>query len=290
MISTGMWQLALTLLFLASQSLCFRILRRSPIFTSTSNACSKQQYQYLSYFDEVDGYGEDTFDAKEGTRFFETEGVYGELLPSSLREILLDVNTRPDDIVYDLGSGTGKVVAQFAYETNVKKVIGVELGRKRHESAQLVLDKLLKLGDGGSHKIQLICGDLLDVSWQDATILFINAFCFPPLVMLEIEKRIRLQCPKLRYILLFGQRLGLEYRLQLAEAGGWLPGAGGKDVNSIGSDDELLLSQELAFQHFSVPNVRMSFSDDCYCELYISIDELRKRRTFATDVYSLYHH
>ena len=48
--------------------------------------------------------------------FAASEGTYGEILPSSLRRIVQEmdlIKLGPDDVFYDLGSGTGKVVAQF---------------------------------------------------------------------------------------------------------------------------------------------------------------------------------
>ena len=90
--------------------------------TGTGTDAGTSDYRYLSLFQAEDGYCGDTFSkaASIGRAFnAQTEGIYGEMLPTSFRAILAEFLVRIDerDVFYDLGSGTGKVVAQMAYET-----------------------------------------------------------------------------------------------------------------------------------------------------------------------------
>lgn len=133
-------------------------------------------------------------------------GLYGEILPSSLRKCIDECGLKitDEDVVYDLGSGVGKIVTQFAFETDARKCVGIEMGQHRHNIGSKVVENLRLAGRPEANKIELIHGDFLDVDWQsDATILFINAVVFPEIVVKEIERRVKGQ-NALRYIFLFG--------------------------------------------------------------------------------------
>ena len=82
--------------------------------------------------------------------------------------------------MYDLGAGTGKVVTQFAYETICNSCNGIELGERRYKSSTNALKNMQNNGDILADKITFIKGDILqNTVWHNATILFINAVCFP---------------------------------------------------------------------------------------------------------------
>ena len=47
-----------------------------------------------------------------------------------------------DIVWYDLGSGVGKAVLQFALQHKIKRAVGIELARSRHDIAAAALDWL----------------------------------------------------------------------------------------------------------------------------------------------------
>lgn len=222
------------------------------------------------------GFGTETFvETDSPTEVDASEGTYGELLPASLRQLLKGtsggpvIKITPDDVVYDLGSGTGKVVAQFAFDTPCKQALGVEMGRSRHQQARLALSSCAN-GSVAS-KIEYLNANILDVAWEkDATILFANAFYFPQHVMDNIEQKL-MNMPKgqMKYILLFGERLGA-HTLELHPPGTFTP-------------EEAASKIEWSKGHsfFRVP-VEMNFSDDSFCELYCLREEVSPDAGLAT--------
>jgi hypothetical protein len=210
-------------------------------------------YRNISY----DGYGDDVFlasDSKKTNKYGDdhdeySETLYGELLPSSLNYMItkyLDKISQTD-VVYDLGSGVGKIVVQFAFETPAKKCVGIELGLKKYQSSLEALNNIQKKKNKNLlDKISFIHGDIMKVSWTGATVLYINAFVFSGDIMTYIENKIidinnsnrRNSTSVIKYIMLFGQRFSPDF---LAQQG----------------------------YHHLVVLAPQSFSDDSMCELYI---------------------
>eukprot|EP01041_Mallomonas_annulata_P004395 gene4395-8749_t len=178
---------------------------------------SSSDIDYLEYFDYVSGYGDDYYqnsiNEQGKLQIMGEEGTYGEILPTSIRRIFKSANVdiNSDDIMYDLGAGTGKIAAQFAYETPCQRAIGIELGERRHNLSIEVLDKLRSTGDPNSFKIEYIKGDILNFPWyKDATILFIDAFFLPSELIHDILIKIKTQCLNIKYIFLFGERFNID--------------------------------------------------------------------------------
>lgn len=255
-----------------------------------------------AFFDDDAGTDDETYSLATRPGFDPSvEGIYGELLPSSLTALLSEplVTLSEADVFYDLGCGTGKVVAQMAMETAVGRAVGIELGDRRFERAAKSL-RLMKDATAlpmattaaasermeGSDvarcvsKIHFLKGDLLAHTWSDATVLFINAFCFPPPLMRLIERRVKHDCPKLRFVFLFGQRFrhdmtlatGRHYENYLSPE---TPDEQGKGEG----DGEEEQEQEWArhdwpFNLYAIP-APMSFADETECQMYVSHGEFR---------------
>ena len=252
------------------------------------------------FFTDGSGFGGDEFVATSRADVNpETEGTYGELLPEALRALFKEpiIQVANDDVVYDLGSGVGKIVAQFAFETNCRKAIGVELGKRRHELASEALSRIRAAGANddairaAADKIQFISADLLDVPWDaDATILFINAFCFPPSLMQEIERRVKKPRPpgshQLKYVFLAGQRfrhdmttaIGGHYIDLLAPAPAPAPEAEagvGDEGATPEPEDEEPPGLPWPFNLYALP-APMTFSDETEVQLYVSHAQMDK--------------
>ena len=166
--------------------------------------------KWENYYDGFTGYGSDSYQKvvndKKGYFSFGSQETYGEILPLGIAKLINKIKTTSNDIMYDLGSGIGKVPTQFAFETQTKKCVGIELGQRRHNHAIEVLNKMKldPLLNDMCNKIEFISGDILEIDWNDATILFINALCFPPDLWSKIEEKIFQNCKNLRYLCLVG--------------------------------------------------------------------------------------
>jgi len=53
--------------------------------------------------------------------------TYGECTPEAVEHILAVTGAKPDEVFYDLGSGTGKMVVFAAFFLPLKKSVGIEL-------------------------------------------------------------------------------------------------------------------------------------------------------------------
>ena len=71
-----------------------------------------------------------------------TEMVYGELTFAGMQTLHDTLNMRRDDILYDLGSGVGKFVLYAALRAACASVKGVEVGMKRHATAEKACARL----------------------------------------------------------------------------------------------------------------------------------------------------
>ncbi len=105
--------------------------------------------------------------------------TYGEIVYESMRAVITRLNLQPEDVFYDLGSGTGKFVAYMHMATKIKKSAGIELSKSRY---QLSADALKQLQEQGlldeTRKIEFICGDMTEEDISDATAIFMCATCF----------------------------------------------------------------------------------------------------------------
>lgn len=76
--------------------------------------------------------------------------TYGEVLPESIEiDVLPHLGELgPDDVFYDLGSGTGKIPLQVALQTRVGRSKGVEFARSRHDAAKAAYARLKDITPG----------------------------------------------------------------------------------------------------------------------------------------------
>lgn len=102
--------------------------------------------------------------------------TYGEVTEkgvSQLIEYFSEYFDNPDGIFYDLGSGKGRLCIQVAKETNISKVVGIELHKERHLQAE----ELLKKSD--VNNVSFIGGSFLAHDLSDATIIFASNEAMP---------------------------------------------------------------------------------------------------------------
>jgi hypothetical protein len=178
------------------------------------------------YYGDKTGFGADyrtiQRNNKMGIMDLGVSGTYGEITAQGLKDtIFSSYEFYEQDVMYDLGSGIGKAVIQFAYETKCGKCIGVELGERRHMTAMSVLQdiKLSNTDQYYANKINFILGDVTTTDWSDATVLFINALCFPEDLWHKIEAIMVKSCPSVRLLFLVGKTLATDKGDSVASIG-----------------------------------------------------------------------
>ena len=122
----------------------------------------------------------------------------------SVRRMLTLAGVRADDLVYDLGSGDGRIVIAAVRDFNAKRAVGIE---RRGDLVNKARTEIQRLNLEGS--IKIIHGDVLKVSISEADVvtLFLTS---------EGNKTLK---PKLEKELKPGGRVvSLDYKIS-----GWKP-------------------------------------------------------------------
>lgn len=115
--------------------------------------------------------------------------TYGEILPQSLVQLIQELGLTKNDILYDLGSGAGKVCIQVAL-TSPAKAVGIELSATRHTLAQKIKQKLIEEHIlTNKSKLQFIEGNILDVDFSDGTVFFMCSTCFSDELMQKLTQK-----------------------------------------------------------------------------------------------------
>lgn len=123
--------------------------------------------------------------------------TYGEVSVESVSKTLLPhLQLRPDDVLYDLGCGTGKVLVQALLETKCAKAVGIELMENRVQAGQRAIERLTHLDIAllGSKTVYIVQGDICkppeEADITDATVVFINNVMFGPTLMLNLMRKL----------------------------------------------------------------------------------------------------
>ncbi len=83
-----------------------------------------------------------------------------------VRAMLRLAEAGPDDIVYDLGCGDGRILIMAVKEFNVKKAVGIEIREDKYREA---VNNIRKVGI--EDKAHVIHGDMFEVDISEATIV-----------------------------------------------------------------------------------------------------------------------
>lgn len=119
-----------------------------------------------------------------------SSSVYGEITDIGIRKLFNNnkVKLNENDIVYDLGSGTGAFCSQISLEYPVNKVYGVELSKTRHNFAIKTYNKLKKYNEFRNN-ITFINNDFLKTNINNATVIFFDSVCFNDNLMNKMKKK-----------------------------------------------------------------------------------------------------
>lgn len=114
--------------------------------------------------------------------------VYGEITQKSLEKLFDYLKINKEDILYDLGSGVGKVVLLAAINTPVKKAIGVEISKERFLKAKEALKNAQSFFLDIDKRASFINESLLDVNLKKASIIYTCSTAFSFSFMKELTK------------------------------------------------------------------------------------------------------
>lgn len=110
--------------------------------------------------------------------------TYGEISFRSIPHLVDLFDVQPNDVFYDLGSGVGKCVLQFAAHANCKAVIGIESSKSRNDAADMAKERFIEFyrgveGKDPTTEIRFVNENILEYDFSDATIVLWNNVCFP---------------------------------------------------------------------------------------------------------------
>ncbi|MBM5781877.1 MAG: hypothetical protein FJ368_00455 [Pelagibacterales bacterium] len=131
-------------------------------------------------YSKVDGYSV-SHDARKAVNLeSNSDLLYGELPFITCNGIFKRANAKPDGVLIDLGSGTGRVIISALLLCDFKKVVGVELLKGLHDKACEIKEHF---ENTVSHQIEdhlenrtieLLNKNMFDVDLSEADLVFMN--------------------------------------------------------------------------------------------------------------------
>ncbi|MGE0144866.1 MAG: hypothetical protein AB7T19_16400 [Planctomycetota bacterium] len=132
--------------------------------------------------------------------------TYGEITARGVASLLTWIRPTSRDVLFDLGSGTGRVVFQAAIESAVDRAIGVELSAARHHAALRCRAELLASMPDDPHRLRTRTEfrheDLRATDLSAATLIWMASTAFGPDLAYSAVRHIAHAAPQLRMLLL----------------------------------------------------------------------------------------
>ena len=119
-------------------------------------------------------------------------GTYGELTQKGVDAVVSKFKKyfNSETVFYDLGSGLGKMVTHVGVQYGIKKSVGIEYSKERHECALYIKENYL----GDYNNIEFICGDFNKVGFSDATVIYMDNTAYPDAISEKIYEGIPSGC------------------------------------------------------------------------------------------------
>ena len=127
--------------------------------------------------------------------------VYGEITYEGMRLLAEKLALTRDDVFYDLGSGTGKLVCYLYLTTPVKNSIGIEMVGQRHCIALGVQEELRLAGLLNQRReLTFIHNNMRLEDFKGATVIYMASLCFLDELMEALNQKFARINPGLRII------------------------------------------------------------------------------------------
>lgn len=135
------------------------------------------------------------------------QAIYFPLPKNTIRKMLRLAKANKEDILYDLGSGDGRVLIIAVKEFNVKKAVGIEKSFLLYLISKFIV-KINKLDE----RIEIKWNDFFKESISNATIItaYLNYG-----VMEKLEKKILEECKNIRIVSAAHQFPNLKYKKKI---------------------------------------------------------------------------
>ena len=88
--------------------------------------------------------------------------------PEVVKRMLTLARVGPNDVVYDLGCGDGRVLIMAVREFKARKAVGYEINRRLYETAVREVEKY-----GLSERIKIFNKDMFQADLSEATVIFL---------------------------------------------------------------------------------------------------------------------
>ncbi|MEM7588948.1 MAG: hypothetical protein AAF320_02130 [Myxococcota bacterium] len=125
-----------------------------------------------------------------------SNSTYGELTFEGIQKLVDVLQLSPDDVFFDLGSGVAKIVLYVYRVAGVRKSVGIELSKTRHDAAMEILQQVRKHGwIQPDRLLELQHKDILNSDFHDATVLYICSTCYPNDIIRGVVQKM-LQIPR----------------------------------------------------------------------------------------------
>ena len=130
-----------------------------------------------------------------------TEMTYGEMTLVGMGALHDALQLDSEDVVYDLGSGVGKFILYAALRGVCASCTGVEVGVKRHATAEKAATRLEEIlskqpdGGQGSARFSAVLGDIRQPIYRDATVICLCNIMFGGALNACILANVLSRCP-----------------------------------------------------------------------------------------------
>ncbi len=152
------------------------VLNTSITFTGGLMQLSKRQTMNRIYRD-ICGF-EIPKDDEKNVRHSKGSPIYGEINLAAMGKLFDAIKLSSSDTLYDLGAGVGKVILYAGLFTPVKKAVGVELSKTRHDDSLLALKRAQEMQQKIDHRCRFINADLLTMDLSDASVVYTCSTAF----------------------------------------------------------------------------------------------------------------
>lgn len=181
---------------------------------SSPQAAGNSHVDAVAYLHEVydkhgTGFGRDRLYEDCNSTLDPNNLQYGEVTLDGMEPLHDALRLKHDDVLYDLGSGTGKLVLYTALRAQVARSVGLEIGERRHELAS---NACLRLSNKLEHPVSKLpvlsqtCSDFVveqaDIcryNHSDVTVVVFTNVCMDMLVQSRALDQL-LKCSKFRRI------------------------------------------------------------------------------------------
>jgi len=147
------------------------------------------------------------FDPESYTSDHSKNLLTGEVTYDGMENLYAALKLRPDDVFYDLGSGTGKLVLYVALRAQVAKSVGLEIGERRHELASMAGVRLAEMPADANSKLpsleqprsefEVVQADICRYPYHDVSVVVFTNVCMDMQVQSRTLDQL-LKCQKFR--------------------------------------------------------------------------------------------